>query len=103
MVLGEALPLLQLCKQRAFFHVFQNEIDVLDVIEETVKLEDVFVLAVTLNLDLFQQLINHQVRFNHLLRDFLDGIDGVGCFVNCLKHAPELSLAKRLHQIKVVD
>lgn len=63
------------------------------IIEAAVQLEDVFVVAEGLDLDLHQELIDHVVGSDGFLSDFLECDQPVCFFVDCLVHCTELALA----------
>ena len=46
-----------------FFHVFQNKVDILSIIKETIKFQDVIMITEYLDSYFQQKLVYHEVRF----------------------------------------
>lgn len=63
------------------------------IIEAAVQLEDVFMVAEGLDLDLHQELIYHVVRSDGFFCDFFECDQPVGFLVDCLVNGTELALA----------
>jgi hypothetical protein len=55
-----------------------------------------------LNFDLFEQLINHIVAFDNIFRYFFNSINGIRCFMNCLKDATKFTLSQWFQKLKVI-
>lgn len=60
-------PLLQLMEESPFLHVLQHEVDKLLVAEDAVNLKDILVAAEALDLDFFDQLLDHLIFLDYLL------------------------------------
>lgn len=57
--LFERFLLLEVAEESALLHVLQDEVDVVAIVEEAVKFQDVFMSAVSLDLYLLEELVDH--------------------------------------------
>lgn len=54
-------------EESPFLHVLQHEVDKLLVAEDAVNLKDILVAAEALDLDFFDQLLDHLIFLDYLL------------------------------------
>jgi hypothetical protein len=101
--LFERFLLLEVAEESALLHVLQNEVDVVAIVEEAVKFQDVFMSAVSLDFYLLEELVDHHARFYYLLADFLESVQRIGILVESLIHLSELTFSQRFLKVEVID
>lgn len=91
---GQFFLFLQLGVKCAFLHVFQDQVDVLGVVEDSVDLKDVLMFQVGLKLHFEDELIDHHVIFQHFLRYLLQRVEASSLDVERLPDGPELAASE---------
>lgn len=74
--LGQRFILFEQGKESPLLHVLQDQIDAILIIEEAVNFQNVSVVEETLDLELQDELVDHEVRLDHLLGNLLDCENG---------------------------
>ena len=87
----KSLALLHLSEKGAFLHVLEDKVNIFSIVEATVDLENVLVIAEALNLDLQHKLVDHIVILDHLFGDFLQGEQPSSSFMYCLENCSKLA------------
>lgn len=71
LLLPKSFILLQMAEECASFHVLEYKINVGSVIKMMIETKDIFMVQISLELKFKNKLVDHEMRFDHLLRDFL--------------------------------
>ena len=89
-------------EESSSFHVLEDDVEVLLIVEVSVQGQDVLVVQEGLEFEFEDELVDHEVRFDHFLRDFLYRINGIGLLVNGLVDSSELPFAQRFSKVEVI-
>lgn len=101
--LRQDLVLLQLRIQCTLLHVLQNDEQMSAVIEKTVNSKNILVAQATLQPNLKCQLVNHHMRFYHLLRNLFQCKQWSSFSMPSYHHHPELTLTQSLPDLKILE
>jgi hypothetical protein len=105
LVQGLRFAFFELEEERALFHEFEDEVDVVGVVvvEEAVETQDVFVVAVVLDFYLLDELVDEVVFLYYFLADALEGEEAFGLFVDGHVDLSEFALAQGFLKLEVVE
>ena len=87
--------------ESTFLHVFHHQVDVLNIVEEAVKFDDVGMIEEHLKLDFQDNLMAHLQTLYHLLRHLFDCVDCPSQLVSRQMHLTESPRSNFLPKLKI--
>ena len=99
----QSFILFEKCEEGSFFHVLQNEIDVLFIIEEPEDFENGSMIEETLDFKLQNELVYHEMGFDHLLGNLFDSKDGSSWPMDTSEDSSEFAFSKILFKDEITN